>query len=166
MRPNLAELLSASAAIHHHLCPRQVLGVRMGMLAGKLLELELPQQDKRLLTIVETDGCAVSGISAATGCRVAKRTARIEDYGKVAATFVDTLTSVAIRIAPHTNVRHLVAEYAREAETRWESYLLGYQRMPDCKLLSWKEVALKPPCRLFSANPDCAPSAKYAARKS
>ena len=151
--PRLAELLAVSAATHHHLCPRQVLGVRMGMLAGKLLGLALPQQDKRLLTIVETDGCAVSGISVATGCRVAKRTARIEDYGKVAATFVDTLTTVAIRIAPQTNVRHLVAAYAPEAESRWESYLLGYQRMPDYRLLSWKEVVLKPPLQAILSQP-------------
>ena len=32
----LAELLQASAAQHRALCPRQVLGVRMGMLAGEL----------------------------------------------------------------------------------------------------------------------------------
>ncbi len=28
------QLLEASARLHKHLCPRQVLGVRMGMLAG------------------------------------------------------------------------------------------------------------------------------------
>ncbi len=32
---SLDELLSRSAALHKHLCPRQVLGVRMGMLAGE-----------------------------------------------------------------------------------------------------------------------------------
>ena len=140
--PDLEELLAASAAIHHHLCPRQVLGVRMGMLAGKLLALDLPQTDKRLLTIVETDGCAVSGIAVATGCRVGRRTMRVEDYGKVAATFVDTHTERAVRIVPQTNVRHLVAAYVPEAEDRWEAYLLGYQRMPDDKLLNWQEVEL------------------------
>ena len=36
------ELLSASAALHDHLCPRQVLGVRMGLLAGQILDLDLP----------------------------------------------------------------------------------------------------------------------------
>ena len=39
----LDELLQACAALHHHLCPRQVLGVRMGMLAGEILGLDLPQ---------------------------------------------------------------------------------------------------------------------------
>jgi formylmethanofuran dehydrogenase subunit E len=54
----LHELLLASSQLHQHLCPKQVLGVRMGLLAGKILNLEVPQNDKRLLTIMETDGCA------------------------------------------------------------------------------------------------------------
>ncbi len=98
--PSLQELLQATAARHYHLCPRQVLGVRMGMLAAQLLHLDLPQTDKRLLTIVETDGCFIDGIAVATGCWVGRRTLRIEDYGKVAATFVDTQTEQAIRLTP------------------------------------------------------------------
>jgi len=94
----LPELLDASAALHRHLCPRQVLGVRMGMLAGELLGLALPQTDKRLYVVAETDGCAVDGISAATNCWVGRRTLRVEDFGKVAATFVDTQTDRAVRI--------------------------------------------------------------------
>src|SRR5690606_20693201 len=44
--PSLAELLDQSAALHRHLCPRQVLGVRMGLLAAEVLGLDLPQTDK------------------------------------------------------------------------------------------------------------------------
>jgi formylmethanofuran dehydrogenase subunit E len=39
----LEALLTQSAEYHRHLCPRQVLGVRMGLYAGELLGLELPQ---------------------------------------------------------------------------------------------------------------------------
>src|SRR5574341_409378 len=122
---SLSELLEASATLHHHLCPRQVLGVRLGMRAGELLGLDLPQADKRLLVIAETDGCGVDGISAATGCQVGRRTLRIEDYGKVAATFVDTLTGRAVRIAPRSGVRTLACAYAPEARNKWEAQLLG-----------------------------------------
>jgi len=63
----LQALFDDSAARHKHLCPRQVLGARLG-LAG-LLALSLPNVyderfdngRKHLLTIVETDGCAVCG---------------------------------------------------------------------------------------------------------
>jgi hypothetical protein len=61
--PTLKELLDQTTAMHRHLCPRQVLGVRMGLYAGELLGLALPQSDKRLYTIVETDGCAADGIA-------------------------------------------------------------------------------------------------------
>jgi formylmethanofuran dehydrogenase subunit E len=62
----------------------------MGLAGGRWLELEVPQKDKRLLTIAETDGCAADGLAVATGCWVGRRTMRILDFGKVAATFVDT----------------------------------------------------------------------------
>lgn len=140
--PTLEELLTTSAALHHHLCPRQVLGVRMGLAAGSWLELTLPQTDKRLLTVVETDGCVIDGLAMATGCRVGRRTMRVLDFGKVAATFVDTATGRAVRIAPHPRAREQAKIYAPEARSRWEAYLLGYQRMPAEALLHFQPVAL------------------------
>ena len=144
---SLTELLDASAALHRHLCPRQVLGVRMGMLAGDVLGLELPQAPdaKRLLTIVETDGCFSDGVAVAANCWVGRRTLRVEDYGKVAATFVDTHTGQAIRIVPRGEARRLAREFATEARNKWEAMLLGYQRMPTADLFAIQAVQLKTP---------------------
>jgi len=136
------ELLKASATHHHKLCPRQVLGVRIGLLAGHLLEIPLPQPEKRLITIAETDGCFVDGLSAATGCYVGRRTLRIEDYGKTAATFVDTLTEQAIRIAPQSHARELAWDYTSPAHNKWEAQLIGYQYIPDELLFDWEQVEL------------------------
>jgi formylmethanofuran dehydrogenase subunit E len=135
-------LLNQSAAMHHHLCPRQVLGVRMGLLAGYELSLTLPQADKRLLTFVETDGCFADGISVATGCSVGHRTLRVEDYGKVAATFVDTETERSLRIVPCPEARVRSKAFAVEARNRWEAQLLGYQRMPFHELFAVQPVQL------------------------
>jgi len=147
----LNELLPASAARHKELCPRQVLGVRMGMLAGKLLNLDLPRADKRLLVMVETDGCATDGIAVATGCWVGRRTMRIEDFGKVAATFVDTATERAVRIVPRIEARALARQYAPEASSRWRAQLVGYQRIPDARLLRWEWVTLLTPvCEIIA----------------
>ncbi len=145
MTNDLTSLLEQSAALHHHLCPRQVLGVRMGMLAGKLLALELPQTNKRLLTIVETDGCFTDGVSVATNCWVGRRTMRVEDFGKVAATFVDTRTETAVRLFPSPHARQLAPTYALEAKNRWEGYLLGYQQVPDEDLFIFQQVQLNVP---------------------
>ena len=151
---SLTELLEESTALHRHLCPRQVLGARMGIVAGEMLGLNLPQTDtrtfgpsagKRLYTIVETDGCFTDGVSVATNCWVGRRTLRVEEYGKVAATFVDTATERAIRIAPRSDVRQRARAYAPEACNTWVAMLLGYQRMPVEELLSALPVQLKTP---------------------
>lgn len=139
---SLEELLSESARHHHRICPRQVLGVRMGMLAASFLDFDLPQSDKRLLAIAETDGCFVDGLSVATGCSVGRRTLRVEDFGKTAATFVDTRTERAVRIAPRSNVRELAWEYSPSARNKWEAQLIGYQKIPDELLLDWRWVEL------------------------
>ncbi len=136
------ELLEKSAEMHQHICPRQVLGIRLGLLGGKMLGLDVPQQDKRLLTIVETDGCGADGIAVATGCWVGRRTMRVLDFGKMAATLVDTQTKRAIRLVPSQHSRPLAREYAPQAKNRWEAYLLAYQHIPDDMLFDVQEVAL------------------------
>lgn len=142
MKP-LDELLRGSATHHRRICPRQVLGARVGMFAASLLTLDLPQSDKRLLAFIETDGCFVDGVSAATGCTVGRRTLRVEDFGKTAATFFDTRAERAVRIAPRLDVRELAKQYAPDARSRWETQLLGYQTMPDEDLLDFKWVTMR-----------------------
>ena len=145
--PRLEELLAANGVHHHRVCPRQVLGVRIGLYAGYLLEMPLPQPEKQLLTMVETDGCFVDGISAATGCYIGRRTLRVEDYGKTAATFIDTVTQQAIRIMPRMDIRDLAWEYAPSARNKWEAQLIGYQHMPEELLFDWQLVKLVVPVR-------------------
>ena len=139
----LQELLDRSTSQHNHLCPRQVLGVRMGMLAGELLDIDVPQTKKRLLVIVESDGCFADGVSTASGATVGHRTLRVEDYGKVAAVFVDTFSRRSIRIAPHLDVRQRAEFYAPPGEERhYFSQLHGYQVMPLDELFFTTEVIL------------------------
>ena len=153
MVDRLADLLTQSAALHKHLCPRQVLGVRMGLQGGAVLGLNVPQTAKRILTIVETDGCFADGVSAATNCWVGRRTLRVEDLGKVAATFVDTQTGHAVRVWPRAGVRNRASAFAPEAVNRWEAQLLGYQRMPVDELLTWCEVRLRTEIAVIVSRP-------------
>jgi formylmethanofuran dehydrogenase subunit E len=139
---NLQYLLDQSAARHHHLCPRQVLGVRMGMLAGKVLGLDLPQVDKRLFAFVECDGCGNGGISVATGCWVDRRTLRVMDYGKLAATFVDTQSGRAIRIWPKPESRGIAEHNGADELDHWHRQLEAYQVLPDDELFTIQPVQL------------------------
>lgn len=138
----LPDLLEQSSALHKHLCPRQVIGVRMGLQVASLFELELPQTNKRLFTFVETDGCFADGVSVATGCWLGRRTMRLMDYGKTAATFIDTRTDRAIRIWPHPNCRQSASDHVPNAQSRWHTMLEAYQIMPADELLCWHNIEL------------------------
>ena len=102
---NIQSLLEKSARSHSHLCPRQILGVRLGLCGMQALGFDSPPDKKRLLVIAETDGCFADGLSAATDCTVGHRTLRVEDYGKTAAAFVDIQTGRALRVAPALDIR-------------------------------------------------------------
>lgn len=138
----LEKLLQKSISHHGRLCPRQVLGIRVGLAGSTALGMEVPRGDKTLLVIVETDGCFVSGIEVTTGCAVRHRTLRIEDLGKVAATFANVTTGQAVRVAPRLDVRQRAYDYAPSEDRRYSAQLQGYQVMPDDELLSIERVLL------------------------
>lgn len=144
-RPTTGDLsvcLDQLRQLHPRLCPRQVLGVRIGLLAGTLLDLDLPRGDKRLFVVVETDGCFADGVSVATGCWLGGRTLRLVDYGRVAATVVDTATQQAIRLRPHSHARTRALDWAPRGVDRWSAQLAGYQLMPAADLLDVQSVTL------------------------
>ena len=141
---DLSSLLAATSSRHSHLCPRQVLGVRMALAGAAALDLAISRRDNSLVVIAETDGCFTDGLEVAAGVSVGRRTLRIEDYGKVAATFVDVRTGDAIRIAPRLDVRSRALEYTPWEKRHYFAQLAGYQVMPDEELLSMTPVILTP----------------------
>ncbi len=142
---NLQTLLELSASRHTHLCPRQVIGVRMGLAGAATLNIELPQKEKRLLSIIESDGCFADGVEVATGCTVGHRTLRLEDYGKIAATFIDTKLDRAVRISPQLDVRQKALDYAPHQKRHYFAQLDGYQIIPIKELFFIEEVQLTTP---------------------
>lgn len=138
----LRACLEETASLHRHLCPRQVLGVRIGLYAGDLLGVDLPRRDRGLFVFVETDGCVTDAISVATGCWLGHRTLRLIDHGKVAATVVDTTDGRAVRVWPHAAARERAAVYAPDARDRWHQQLEAYQVMPPAELLCWAPIRL------------------------
>jgi formylmethanofuran dehydrogenase subunit E len=85
------ELLVKAEAAHGHMCPGQILGVRMAMLGLDQLGIDDPRgaDRKRLIVYIEIDRCATDAIGMVTGCRLGKRSLKFRDWGKMAATFVD-----------------------------------------------------------------------------
>ncbi len=151
---HLAALLDQLSALHPRLCPRQVLGVRIGLYAGELLDLEVPRtRDKRLLVVVETDGCFADGVSVATGCWVGRRTLRVVDFGKTAAVFVDTDSGRAVRVRPHPAARQRAMQLLPDAPSPWHAYLEGYKRLPADALLLAEPVLLTTPVDTIVGKP-------------
>lgn len=142
---NLAFLLEKSSRDHSHLCPRQILGVRLGLAGMTALGFETPPEGKRLLVIVETDGCFADGVTAVSDCTVGHRTLRVEDYGKTAATFVDTLTGRAIRVSPALDIRQKAYTYAPNEPRHYFAQMAAYQVMPAEEMFTLAEVTLTTP---------------------
>jgi len=71
------------------------------MYAARLLDLDLPQTDKRVLTFVETDGCFADGVAVAT----------------------------VLRIRPRLDARSRAHAYVPAGPSRWHTYLEAYQCM-------------------------------------
>ena len=139
---DIKPFLDIASSDHSHLCPRQILGVRFGLRGMLVHNFDLSLRPKHLLVIAETDGCFVDGVIAVTKCTVGHRTLRIEDYGKIAATFVNVKTNQAIRISPTLDVREKANLYAPEEKRHYFAQLQAYQSMPDEELMSVQEVTL------------------------
>ncbi len=141
---SLEEYLGLAAQNHGHMCPGQVLGVRMAMLGLKALGIDDPAKyRKRLLTFVEIDRCATDAVSLVTGCRLGKRSLKYMDYGKVAATFVDLGTNQAVRIVARDDSRAKAKARFPELADPYKQQLEAYKVMEDAELFTEHRVRVK-----------------------
>jgi len=126
-------LLKGAAEAHGHLCPGQVVGVRMAMLGCDLIGLDNPSQlpqIKSLIVYVEIDRCATDAIAYVTGARLGRRSLKHVDNGIMAATFVNLETGRAFRVRSREASRDLVDCYAPDVEDKREQQLAAYKTMP------------------------------------
>ena len=150
---DLESLLAISSRNHSHLCPRQIIGARIGLAGLSALGFAEPPQGKRLLVILETDGCFADGVMAATECSIGHRTLRVEDYGKTAATFADVETCRAVRVAPAIDVREQACACMPEEPRHYFAQMQAYRTMPDEQLLTIVEVELRPSIERIVSRP-------------
>jgi formylmethanofuran dehydrogenase subunit E len=137
------ELLISSAQAHGHLCPGQVVGVRMAMLGCRLIGLDdptLPNQIKNLLVYVEMDRCTADAVAHVSGVKLGRRSLKFMDYGIMAATFINLETDQAYRIVSTEEARDLDHVYAPEIFGKVQQQLVAYQRMPDSILFKVQKV--------------------------
>lgn len=142
------EYLEDAAVAHGHLCAGQVLGVRMAMYGLKTLGLNDPQgkDRKRIVTFVEIDRCATDAVMVVTGCRLGKRALKFRDWGKMAATFVDTETGNAVRVAAKESSKALARNLHPEIPEKNKQQMLAYRELSDEQMFQtqWVRVSLPP----------------------
>jgi formylmethanofuran dehydrogenase subunit E len=145
------ELLRQAELAHGHLCAGQILGVRMAMLACRLLEVDDPRgvDRKKLVTFVEIDRCATDAIGLVTGCRLGRRSLKIRDWGKMAATFVNLATGRAVRVVALENSRALARRRFPEAENKAKQQSMAYRELTEEELFRVTRVAVDLPPNEF-----------------
>lgn len=140
-------LLQGSASAHGHLCPGQVVGVRMAMLGCRLIGLDNPRrlpQIKQLIVYVEIDRCTTDAIAHVTGAKLGRRSLKFVDNGIMAATFVNLQSGKAFRIVSTESSRELAHVYAPGIDDGRQQQLDAYKNMPDDVLFTvmpvWVDV--------------------------
>ncbi len=137
------ELLAGSVAAHGHLCPGQIVGVRMAMLGLRLLDFEAPPtypQLKQLIVFIEMDRCTGDAVAFVTNAKLGRRSLKFVDYGIMAATFINLETSRAYRVISTEEARDLAPLYAPREPDKRGRQLEAYRVMPDSVLFRVQEV--------------------------
>ena len=138
-------LLKECERLHGHMCSGQLLGTRMALLGCRLLDIDDPRDAdrKKLIVWVEIDRCMTDAISAVTGVRLGKRSLKYVDYGKVAATFLNTETKRAVRIVALESSRALADErYSDIADKRTRQFRT-YSEATDDELFKTELVSIE-----------------------
>jgi len=136
-------LLKKTSKAHGHLCPGQVVGVRMAMLGCRLIGLDEPtrhDQIKKLIIYIEMDRCTADAVAHVTGVKLGRRSLKFVDYGIMAATFVNLETGKAFRVVSTEESRGLARCFAPEISEKHAQQVEAYKRMPDNVLFRVQQV--------------------------
>ena len=138
-------LIDECGRLHGHICPGQILGVRMAVLGCHLTGIVDPRgvDRKKLLVWVEIDRCVTDAVSAVTGVRLGKRSLKFLDYGKVAATFLNLSERRAHRIVAKEESRELADSLYPAVGDKTERQMLTYREADVALLFKIESVSLE-----------------------
>lgn len=147
--PQINQLVEAAARAHGHLCPGQVIGVRMAILGLGLLGYACPPANleiKNLVALVEIERCLADAIATATGLRPGRGSLKLMNLGLLAATFLDLPSGRAVRLVSRDQARDLALTHAPQAANPHAAQLQAYRVMPNHELfdIHWVRVNLQP----------------------
>lgn len=134
--------IKVAEEFHGGRCAGAIIGTRMAILGLREIGIYDPRgaDSKNIIVYVETDRCPSDAILAVTGCHPGKRTMKIVDNGKMAATFVNLKTGKAVRVCVKNKDGNRVL--TRE-EIEKSPYTEEYAMLPSEDLFETKEVRVE-----------------------
>jgi formylmethanofuran dehydrogenase subunit E len=138
-------LVEGASRAHGHLCPGQVVGVRMAILGLGLLGYACPPghpEVKSLMGVVEIERCLADAVAFATGLKFGRGSLKLVDLGLLAATFLELPTGRAVRLVSRDDARRRAPDYAPGVAGDHAQQSAAYRVMPDAELFdaAWVEV--------------------------
>jgi len=159
-------LLDKAASSHGHLCGGMPLGVRMSIVGLRELDTIDPSKRHDLIVFAEIDRCITDAISVATGCTPGRRNLKLVNYGKFAATFVNTSNGRAVRISLRKDAINSAIRFAERngwiapgerieefSEREKEIIIRAYTEMPETDLIVVEKVKVKVPSEDLPSRP-------------
>jgi len=128
--------LKKAGDFHGDVCVGIVLGTRISLAALKALGLKPGVRNKSLIVYTEIDRCMTDAVQAITGCTLGHRALKYMDYGKFAATFVNTATGQAIRAT-------IKEHFGKKVPI--EETIKNISQIPDSTLVTLQEVSVNIP---------------------
>ena len=142
---SISELLQECGRLHGHICPGQLLGVRMTLLGCRLIDIYDPRgaDRKKLIVWVEIDRCMADAVGAVAGVSLGRRSLKFLDYGKVAASFLNQRTGKAVRVVALDSSRGLADTLYPEIESKKERQMRAYKELSDAALFKVEAISVE-----------------------
>ena len=117
----------------------------MALLGCQLIGVDDPRgaDRKKVIVWVEIDRCMADAVGAVTGARLGKRSLKYVDYGKVAATFLNTESKKAVRVVALESSRALADKRFGVIANKRERQFRAYSEASDEELFKIENVALE-----------------------
>ena len=128
--------LKKAGDYHGHICGGIIFGTKITLAAMKALGLDPEIKNKNLIVYTEVDRCMTDAVQVVTGCSLGHRSLKHLDYGKFAATFINTDTGIAVRAT-------IKNDFVQDMSFDKLAVVVG--GMPDEAIVSMQEVKMTVP---------------------
>ena len=133
---NFDTLFTKAKNFHGHVCPGIVLGTRLAIAGLRETGINPHEPIHNLIVYMEIDRCGTDAVQAITGCSLGHRSLKHKDFGKFAATFLNTTTGKTVRVAVHEKNR------AEHDKLDRKELITLLSRIPEEEILKIEQVKI------------------------